>query len=300
MAHRRADCWRRCVTAYSRVTSGCAAAETRSLVIEDLWLLVQRLRGVGAARDSRQLDARSQRPSSRSPHDPGAFDGEALRPVQRGARCAAAQLQGGQLSLRRRPGGEAGARICAARHWPAMVVPTTVRGVDGPCNDWRARLGGDFADPMRPTFRGAFPLSCGDKVWHVSDGEPRSTQRRYFAGSGSRAAASGADKYARAPLRPTPGGWRSTSRTAGRSHPRHQQVQQQRDGTAAVPDARNRIGAPAGKHASARNAQSATGWSARGWIDANSCLKTAPGCRALNASLLRAWPACCRAPSPRR
>ncbi len=49
-----------------------------------------------------------------------------------------------------------------------MVVPTTVRGVDGPCNDWRARLGGDFADVRRPTFRGAYPLSCGDKVWHVS------------------------------------------------------------------------------------------------------------------------------------
>ena len=38
----------------------------------------------------------------------------------------------------------------------------------GACNDWRARLGGDFTDPLRPTFRGAYPLSCGDKVWHVS------------------------------------------------------------------------------------------------------------------------------------
>jgi serine-type D-Ala-D-Ala carboxypeptidase/endopeptidase (penicillin-binding protein 4) len=43
-----------------------------------------------------------------------------------------------------------------------------VRAADGPCNDWRARLGGDFADPLRPQFRGVFPLSCGDKAWHVN------------------------------------------------------------------------------------------------------------------------------------
>ncbi len=26
----------------------------------------------------------------------------------------------------------------------------------------------ELTDPLRPTFRGAYPLSCGDKVWHVS------------------------------------------------------------------------------------------------------------------------------------
>jgi serine-type D-Ala-D-Ala carboxypeptidase/endopeptidase (penicillin-binding protein 4) len=43
-----------------------------------------------------------------------------------------------------------------------------VKAIDGPCNDWRARVGGDFSDPMRPQFRGAFPVSCGDRVWHVN------------------------------------------------------------------------------------------------------------------------------------
>ena len=59
-------------------------------------------------------------------------------------------------------------RVYAIPALAGMTVPATVRVADGPCNDWRARLGGDFRDPMKPAFRGAFPVSCGDRVWHVS------------------------------------------------------------------------------------------------------------------------------------
>jgi D-alanyl-D-alanine carboxypeptidase/D-alanyl-D-alanine-endopeptidase (penicillin-binding protein 4) len=59
-------------------------------------------------------------------------------------------------------------RVFALPALAGMTVPATVRAVEGPCNDWRARIGGDFADPMRPRFGGVFPLSCGDRVWHVN------------------------------------------------------------------------------------------------------------------------------------
>jgi D-alanyl-D-alanine carboxypeptidase/D-alanyl-D-alanine-endopeptidase (penicillin-binding protein 4) len=43
-----------------------------------------------------------------------------------------------------------------------------VKTADGPCQDWRARLDGDFSDPLQPRFRGVYPLACGERVWHVN------------------------------------------------------------------------------------------------------------------------------------
>ncbi len=136
------------------------------LVIEHLWLLVQRLRGVGIREirgdlilDRSAFDAMS--------HDAGAFDGESLRPYNAGP--DALLLNYKSVSFHFVPDVDAKqVRVYAVPQLAGMAVPPTVRAVDGPCNDWRARLGGDFSDPMRPHFRGAFPLSCGDRVWHVS------------------------------------------------------------------------------------------------------------------------------------
>jgi serine-type D-Ala-D-Ala carboxypeptidase/endopeptidase (penicillin-binding protein 4) len=59
-------------------------------------------------------------------------------------------------------------RVYAIPALAGMTVPSQVRADEGPCNDWRARLGGDFSDPLRPQFRGGYPLSCGERIWHVS------------------------------------------------------------------------------------------------------------------------------------
>jgi len=136
------------------------------LVIEDLWLLVQRLRGIGLReiRGNLMLDRTSFDPA---PHDPGSFDGEALRPYNAGP--DALLLNYKAVSFYFVPDHDAKqARLYAIPALAGMVVPSTVRGSDGACSDWRARLGGDFTDLRRPVFRGSFPLSCGDKVWHVS------------------------------------------------------------------------------------------------------------------------------------
>ncbi len=140
------------------------------LVIEDLWLLVQRLRGAGVReiRGNLMLDRSAFEPA---PHDPAAFDGEALRPYNAGP--DALLLNYKAVSFHFIPDAEnKQARVYALPALAGMVAPTTVRGAEGACNDWRARLGGDFSDPLRPVFRGAFPLSCGDKIWHVSVLDP--------------------------------------------------------------------------------------------------------------------------------
>ncbi len=136
------------------------------LVIEDMWLLVQRLRGAGVReiRGNLMLDRSAFEPA---PHDSGAFDGEALRPYNAGP--DALLLNYKAVSFHFSVDADAKqARVYPLPALAGMVVPPTVRGTEGACNDWRGRLGGDFTDPLRPVFRGAYPLSCGDKVWHVS------------------------------------------------------------------------------------------------------------------------------------
>jgi D-alanyl-D-alanine carboxypeptidase/D-alanyl-D-alanine-endopeptidase (penicillin-binding protein 4) len=135
-------------------------------VVEHLWLLIQRLRGLGLReiRGDLLLDRSSFESVA---HDPGAFDGETLRPYNAGA--DALLLNYKTVTFHFVPDlASKQVRLYAVPALAGMALPATVRTVEGPCNDWRARLGGDFSDPMRPQFRGAFPLSCGDRAWHVS------------------------------------------------------------------------------------------------------------------------------------
>ena len=136
------------------------------LVIQDLWLLVQRLRGTGVReiRGNLMLDRSAFEAAQ---HDPAAFDGEALRPYNAGPDALLLNYKAVSFHFIADPENKQ-ARVFALPALAGMVAPTTVRASEGACNDWRARLSGDFTDPLRPTFRGAYPLSCGDKVWHVS------------------------------------------------------------------------------------------------------------------------------------
>jgi len=139
-------------------------------VIEHLWLLVQRLRGIGL-REIRGDLVLDRAAFEAQPHDPAAFDGEALRPYNAGPDALLINYKA--VSLHFVPDAATReVRVYAVPQLAGMSVPPTVRGADGPCNDWRARLGGDFTDPLKPQFRGAFPLACGDRVWHVSVLDP--------------------------------------------------------------------------------------------------------------------------------
>jgi D-alanyl-D-alanine carboxypeptidase/D-alanyl-D-alanine-endopeptidase (penicillin-binding protein 4) len=135
-------------------------------VVEHLWLLVQRLRGLGL-REIRGDLVLDRSVFDAMAHDPGAFDGESLRPYNAGP--DALLLNYKSVSFHFVPDADAKqVRVYAIPALAGMTVPASVRATDGACSDWRARLGGDFSDPMRPQFRGAFPLSCGDRVWHAS------------------------------------------------------------------------------------------------------------------------------------
>jgi serine-type D-Ala-D-Ala carboxypeptidase/endopeptidase (penicillin-binding protein 4) len=136
------------------------------LVVEDLWLLVQRIRGAGV-REIRGDLVLDRSAFETMVHDAGAFDGEALRPYNAGADALLLNYKAVSFHFVPQPDTKQ-VRVYAMPPLAGMTVAPTVKAIDGPCNDWRARVGGDFSDPMRPQFRGAFPVSCGDRVWHVN------------------------------------------------------------------------------------------------------------------------------------
>jgi D-alanyl-D-alanine carboxypeptidase/D-alanyl-D-alanine-endopeptidase (penicillin-binding protein 4) len=142
-------------------------------VIENLWLLTQRLRGAGVReiRGDLVLDRSAFAPVA---HDPAAFDGESLRPYNAGPDALLLNFKAVSLNFEPQPDGSV--RVWALPALAGTAVPASVRGAEGPCNDWRGRLGADFADPARLRFAGAFPISCGPRVWHLSLLDPT----RYF------------------------------------------------------------------------------------------------------------------------
>jgi D-alanyl-D-alanine carboxypeptidase/D-alanyl-D-alanine-endopeptidase (penicillin-binding protein 4) len=95
------------------------------------------------------------------------FDGEAFRPYNAGPDALLLNYKAVSFHFLPDPATRQ-VRVYALPSLAGMAVPATVKSAEGPCNDWRARVAGDFADPMHPHFRGVFPLSCGDKVWHVN------------------------------------------------------------------------------------------------------------------------------------
>ncbi len=136
------------------------------LVIEHLWLMVQRIRGYGIReiRGDVVLDRSAFEPVA---HEPGEFDGERFRPYNAGPDALLLNFKA--LALGFVPDPEArSARVVAIPPLAGMKLPEAVRGADGPCGDWRGRLQADFSDPMAPVFRGAYPLACGEQLWHLS------------------------------------------------------------------------------------------------------------------------------------
>jgi len=136
------------------------------LVIESLWLLVQRIRGYGI-REIRGDVVLDRSAFASTGHDPAEFDGERFRPYNAGPDALLVNFEA--VSLAFVPDPEArSARIVAIPQLAGMTLPAAVRGTDGPCGDWRGKLQADFSEPMAPVFRGAYPLACGEQTWHLS------------------------------------------------------------------------------------------------------------------------------------
>ncbi|MFM8609184.1 MAG: D-alanyl-D-alanine carboxypeptidase/D-alanyl-D-alanine-endopeptidase [Burkholderiaceae bacterium] len=150
------------------------------LVSERLWLLLRRVQGLGIQQIAGDIVL--DRSAFAVPaQDPGAFDGEPLRPYN--AAPDALLVNYKSLVFTFVPDRAAGvARVqmeppLSGLQWPAKVPLQA-----GECNDWRGALKADFADPARVRLGGAYPTACGERVWPVAAADPRGFAARALAG----------------------------------------------------------------------------------------------------------------------
>jgi D-alanyl-D-alanine carboxypeptidase/D-alanyl-D-alanine-endopeptidase (penicillin-binding protein 4) len=137
--------------------------------IENLWLFVRALRsrGLREIRGDLVLD-RSY--FEASDHDPSQFDAEPLRPYNVGPDALLVNFKSFRFSFV--PDVERRTVAVIAEPRPAsLALANDVKGVDGPCGDWKERLRAEFQSngvTARAAFAGVYPLACGERHWHIS------------------------------------------------------------------------------------------------------------------------------------
>lgn len=151
-----------------------------TLVLERLWLLLRRVRGLGihGIDGDIVLDHGAFAPGSA---DPGDFDGERLRPYN--AVPDALLLNYKSVVMTFVP--DRAAQVARVLYEPPlagvrMQAQVALSGSD--CNDYRAALRADFSDPASIRFAGRYPAACGERSWPVAYADPAGYAARAIAG----------------------------------------------------------------------------------------------------------------------
>lgn len=152
------------------------------LVTERLWLLMRRIQGLGIRRISGDI-VLDRRAFQLPPTDPGAFDGEPLRPYN--ATPDALLLNFKSVVMTFTPDPAQGVALVAVEPPLGGVtlpsrVPLAANGAT--CGDWRGGLKADFSDPQNIRLAGAYPGSCGERSWPVAYAAPERFAERAVLG----------------------------------------------------------------------------------------------------------------------
>jgi serine-type D-Ala-D-Ala carboxypeptidase/endopeptidase (penicillin-binding protein 4) len=115
------------------------------------------------------------------PRDPGAFDGEALRPYNASPDALLVNFK--SVVLKFFPDPAAGvARVVSEPPLAGLAIDATLPLSRGGCGDWRGAIGARFDDVNAIRFTGRYPQSCGDKEWPVAYQDPASYSARALEG----------------------------------------------------------------------------------------------------------------------
>jgi D-alanyl-D-alanine carboxypeptidase/D-alanyl-D-alanine-endopeptidase (penicillin-binding protein 4) len=148
------------------------------LVAERLWLLLRRVQGLGIRTiagdivlDHGAFDA--------PPQDPGAFDGEPLRPYNASPDALLVNFKSVLMTFT-----PAGSRALLEVEPPLAGVqfPADVAIGHNGCGDWRSVLRVDFTSAARVRFAGSYGAACGERQWPVAYVDPASYAARAVAG----------------------------------------------------------------------------------------------------------------------
>jgi D-alanyl-D-alanine carboxypeptidase/D-alanyl-D-alanine-endopeptidase (penicillin-binding protein 4) len=135
------------------------------LALEQFWLFLRelRMRGVSGIEGDLVLDRGA---FSVSPHDPGQFDDEPLRPYNAGPDALLVNLK--SLSFVLHPDASRGrVEVWHATPGAERLVRNRLTLGSGACADWRGGLEIGL-DGELITFGGAYPANCGDKMLYLS------------------------------------------------------------------------------------------------------------------------------------
>ncbi len=150
------------------------------LVLERIWLLLRRIQqmGVREIRGDIVMDRSAFVAGEVNPAD---FDGEPMRPYNAGADALLLNFRAVILTFT--PDAARGVAVVGVEPPLAGVrVDATVPLATGPCDDWRGALKPDFTEPVRMRLAGAYPASCGEKIWPLAYADPKSYNERALAG----------------------------------------------------------------------------------------------------------------------
>ena len=126
-----------------------------SMTIERFWLLVDNLRARGVKEIKGNIIA-DRSHFDVAPHDPFAFDGEGNRPYNLGPDRS--------FFIKIRPDKEAGvAYLYPEPRIAGVKLPESIPLSKEGCGAWRKQINPDFSNPLKPAFKGKFPLKCGPK-----------------------------------------------------------------------------------------------------------------------------------------
>jgi serine-type D-Ala-D-Ala carboxypeptidase/endopeptidase (penicillin-binding protein 4) len=148
------------------------------LVTERIWLLLRRLQGLGIRAIAGDI-VLDQGAFATAPPDPGAFDGEPLRPYNAAPEALLLNYKSVLLTFTPFAGY---AQVHMEPPLAGVQLPPRVPLATGDCGDWRALLKADFGEPLRMRFSGAYPLACGERTWPIAYADPHGFAARAVAG----------------------------------------------------------------------------------------------------------------------
>ena len=103
-------------------------------------------------------------------HDPGAFDGEPLKPYNVGPDALLVNFNSVRFVFAPNAAGDA-VEIRAEPDFAEVALRGAPRAVIGDCVDWRASLAASFvnrADRAEAIFGGRYAAACGERDWYVA------------------------------------------------------------------------------------------------------------------------------------
>jgi D-alanyl-D-alanine carboxypeptidase/D-alanyl-D-alanine-endopeptidase (penicillin-binding protein 4) len=148
------------------------------LVTERLWLLLRRVQGLGIRSIAGDI-VLDHSAFDVPPQDPGAFDGEPLRPYNASPDALLVNFKSVLMTFT-----PAGSRAVLQVEPPLAGVqfPSDLAIGRNGCGDWRSALQADFTNPARVRFAGGYGAACGERQWPVAYVDPSSYAARAVAG----------------------------------------------------------------------------------------------------------------------